>query len=81
MKGVSIDMHRKKAIELYGKPKNQEISDEFEILHWEFKGDFFNNSKNKTLGNRIAKDSYGHSVTMFFEGHKLVAQILYNDIP
>ena len=78
-KGVAIGMDKKKAIVLYGKPDKEKTSSEFEILEWYFIGDIFNESINSK--KPIAKDSFGHSVTMFFKDNRLVGQILFNDIP
>jgi len=78
-KGVYLGMPRKKAIEIYGTPDEQETESQFEILKWEFDGDAFN--KNTNQKKPIARDSFGHSVTMIFRNDSLVGHILFNDIP
>ena len=81
LKGISIGMDKSKAIEIYGKPDTTELANGIEILEWEFQGDVFFEAKLDDQKKMIARDSYGHSVTMFFEKDKLIAQILFNDIP
>jgi hypothetical protein len=80
-KGVFIGMDRKKAIEIYGNPDKQEFIDNYEILEWEFIGDVFYDDTIQDKKKKIAIDSFGHSVTMFFKNDRLVGQILFNDIP
>lgn len=76
-KGVSIGISKEYAIQLYGEPSKINSNRKLEILEWKFSGDM----EDKPETNRIAKDSFGHTVTMFFENDKLIAQILFNDIP
>lgn len=80
-KGVSIGISKIKAVEIYGEPDEEKIDSEFEILKWEFIGDAFSDNKIEDSKKPIAKDSFGHSVTMFFKNSLLVGQILFNDIP
>ncbi len=80
-KGVSIGIPKMKAVEIYGEPDIEKIDSEFEILKWEFSGDAFSDDKTEDSKKPYAKDSFGHSVTMFFNKGHLVGQILVNDIP
>lgn len=74
---VFIGASKKSIIELYGDPSKIEHNGDLLILEWEFSGDM----EDKIDSKMIARDSFGHTVTMFFRNNFLIAQILFNDIP
>ena len=80
-KGFKLGDNIQKAIKLYGTPDEQTLNNGFEKLVWKFTGDNLYDGKENLKGKALAQDSYGHQITMFFKGNKLVGQILYNDIP
>ena len=80
-KGFKLGDNKQKAIKLYGTPDEQTLNNGFEKLAWIFTGDNLYDGKENLKGKALAQDSYGHHITMFFKGNKLVGQILYNDIP
>lgn len=83
LKGFSLGDKNEKAINIYGKPDVQTVSDGFEKCEWKFKGDITQAETGiKTKSNKpIAKNSFGYSVTMFFKNEKLMAMIIHNAIP
>ncbi|MEO6669008.1 MAG: hypothetical protein ABIN36_06005 [Ferruginibacter sp.] len=80
-KGFKLGDFKKKAIDIYGKPKSQSMKEGIEKLDWEFVGEILYDGKSSLGGKPLAKDSYGHQITMYFRNGKLIAQILHNDIP
>lgn len=80
-KGFKLGDLKKKAIDIYGKPDKDSVSNKLEILEWRFFGDIFYDGKTNLNGKRLAKDSYGHHIVMYFKYGKLIGQILYNEIP
>lgn len=80
-KGIKIGLDKKKLIEIYGTPHKQETVEKIEILKWEFIGDIFYDGKTELNGKPLAKDNYGHQVTIFLKNGKVIGQILHNDIP
>lgn len=80
-KGFRLGDTKQKAIETYGKPDKQTITDGIEKLEWMFIGDTFYDGKTYLKGKPLAENSFGHQVVMYFRNGKLTGQILYNDIP
>jgi len=80
-KGFRIGDTKQKAIETYGHPDKQLMTDGVEKLEWEFIGDEFYDSKSDLKGKPLAKDSFGHQIIMYFKKDKLIGLILQNDIP
>lgn len=80
-KGFEIGDHKTKAINIYGKPDSKTLENGFEVFEWNFEGDILYNGNADLKGKPLAKDSYGHQVTMFFQEDQLIAIILYNHIP
>jgi hypothetical protein len=80
VKGFSLGDCKEKAIKTYGIPDSTISLGEIDKISWVYDGDkFYLNSK---LPNKpIAKNSFGHSVTMYFRKNRLVGQYLFNDIP
>lgn len=80
-KGIQLGLSKQKILEIYGNPDQVIMQNGIEKSEWNFKGDILYN-KSKSSGNDdVAKDSYGHQIIMYFKNAKLVAQILYNEIP
>jgi hypothetical protein len=79
--GISIGMFKANAKARYGSPDKRAIEEGLEVLEWEYVGDTFYDPSVSPQKNVIAKDSYGHTVTMFFKADKLVGYILNNHIP
>lgn len=80
-KGFSLGDPSSKALAVYGKPDTIIYSDGIARWSWNFTGDVFYTSGTDLKGKPIAKDSYGHKVSMYFRDEKLIGMILWNDIP
>ena len=80
-KGFRLGDTKQKAIDNYGKPDKQSMSNGIEKIEWEFIGDTFYDGKTDLKSKPLAKDSFGHQVIMYFKNGKLIGQILHNDIP
>jgi hypothetical protein len=80
-KGFRLGDKKAKAIEVYGKPDKKSLSRDIETCEWDFVGDAFYDKKMNLKGKPLAKDNFGHQVTMFFRNDQLIAIILHNDIP
>ncbi|MGB6093697.1 MAG: hypothetical protein WBF83_08050 [Moheibacter sp.] len=80
-KGFRLGDSKQKAIDNYGKPDKQSMSNGIEKIEWEFIGDTFYDGKTDLKSKPLAKDSYSHQVVMYFKNGKLIGQILHNDIP
>lgn len=80
-KGVSLGDKKDKVFSIYGKPDESSSESDYEVFGWFFLGDEFYNQKMDLNNIRIAKNSFGHQVKMYFKKGKLVAQILQNNIP
>lgn len=80
-KGVKLGFSKQKILEIYGKPDQIIMKDGIEKVEWHFEGDLLNNQSQSSNNRLVAKDSYGHQVIMYFKNEKLIAQILYNEIP
>lgn len=80
-KGFKLGDNKQKAMQVYGSPDRKTIDDTIEILEWDFTGDLLYDGKSDLKGKPLAKDNYGHQVTLFFRNNKLIGIILHNDIP
>jgi len=83
IKGLKLGIKKKKALELYkSKPTSITAKDGIEKYEWSFEGDLsIANGFSKDDGGPIARDSFGHTVTLFFKKDRLIGIILFNDIP
>lgn len=80
-KRIQLGLSKQKILEIYGKPDQMTIRNGIEKAEWKFEGDILYDQI-KPLNNKpIAKDSFGHQVVMYFKNEKLIAQILFNEIP
>jgi hypothetical protein len=81
-KGFKSGSKKEKALHIYGQPDSCKIANGIEICEWRFEGDYTDEETPlvKTSKPR-AKNSFGYSVTMYFREGKLIAMILFNDIP
>jgi hypothetical protein len=79
-KGFKLDNSKDKAIKMYGKADKISKRDGVETYEWDYIGDSFYDAK-KDIGKKIAVNSYGHQVIMFFRNNKLIGIIFHNDIP
>jgi hypothetical protein len=52
-----------------------------EKYEWDFVCDILHDNKTKLKRNILAKDGFGHQITMFFRNNKLIGIIFHNDIP
>lgn len=80
-KGFRLGDTKQKAVETYGNPDNQKITDGIEKLEWLFIGDTSYDGKTDLKGKPLADNSFGHQILMYFRNGKLIGQILHNDIP
>jgi hypothetical protein len=80
-KGLRLGDTKQKAVETYGNPDKQTITDGIEKLEWLFIGDTSYEGKTDLKGKPLADNSFGHQILMYFRNGKLIGQILHNDIP
>jgi len=80
-KGFKIGDSKQMAINSYGEPDRKTVEENVEVLEWDFTGDLLYDGKTDLKGKPLAKDNYGHQVTMFFRNNKMAGVILHNDIP
>ncbi|MBP8994803.1 MAG: hypothetical protein KBG30_13485 [Bacteroidales bacterium] len=80
-KGLRLGDTKQKAVETYGNPDKQTITDGIEKLEWLFIGDTSYDGKTDLKGKPLADNSFGHQILMYFRNGKLIGQILHNDIP
>ena len=80
-KGFRLGDTKQKAVETYGNPDKQTITDGIEKLEWLFIGDTSYDGKTDLKGKPLADNSFGHQILMYFRNGKLIGQILHNDIP
>jgi len=82
-KGLKLGDSKQKALTIYSsKPDNIKTLDGIEQYEWNFIGDIsIEEGIDEPNGKPIAKNSFGHHVTLFFKNNKLVGIILINDIP
>ncbi len=73
--------NKEKAIKIYGKPDVINSENGMLILKWSFDGDYLFDELLNVKKKQIAKESFGHEITMYFKQNKLIGQILFNDIP
>lgn len=69
-----------KALDIYGKPDRQTSTNGVERLEWSYLGDLMIDAS-ELEGTKYALNSYGHQVTMYFKEDKLIAHVLFNDVP
>jgi hypothetical protein len=80
-KGFKLGDKKEKAIKVYGRPYKKSLAGGIETYEWDFVGDALYDKKMNLRGKPLAKDNFGHQVTMFFRNDQLIALILHNDIP
>jgi hypothetical protein len=80
-KGFALGDPKDKALQTYGKPDTRSIARGVETLGWTFVGENEYDGKTNLKGKSLARDSFGHTVTMCFRNDRLIALILQNDIP
>jgi hypothetical protein len=80
-KGFRLGDSKHKATNIYGAAHKRSIENGVEILEWHFVGDILYDGKTRLNGKPLAKDSYGHLLTMMFRNNRLIAIIFYNEIP
>ena len=80
-KGFRLGDTKQKAVETYGYPDKQTITDGIEKLEWLYIGDTSYDGKTDLKGKPLADKSFGHQILMYFRNGKLIGQILHNDIP
>ena len=78
---ISLGDDKEKIVKIYGNPDTRKIDEGFEILEWSFEGDEIYTEKFENSEKPIARNSFGHTITLYFKESKLISQILFNDIP
>jgi len=83
LKGLGLGDTKEKALAIYNsKPDNITNTNGVEKYEWSFVGDIsISEGYSKADGKPVARDSFGHNVTLFFREEKLIGIILLNDIP
>jgi len=79
--GIVLGINKVEVIKKYGVPNSESNQNNYEILKWNFHGDGFSSNSNKDSKEKIAKDSFGYHITMYFTKGELVGLIFNNDIP
>jgi hypothetical protein len=81
-KGFRLGDKKDKAIKNYGQPDTCYISNGIETCEWRFKGDYTDEETPLPISKKpLAEKSFGYGVTMYFRKEKLIAMILFKDIP
>ncbi len=80
VKGFRLGDSIAKAIRVYGQPDSIQTEKGVKKLYWKFFGEVFYEGEDRK-GKPVAKNNFGHQVTMFFRKDQLIAMILHNDIP
>lgn len=80
VKGFRVGTTSQKALDIYGRPGKVSRREGYEMWEWDFAGEAFYEGED-LKGKPLAKDSYGHQLTMFFRGGMLIGLIFHNDIP
>ncbi|MGL4597601.1 MAG: hypothetical protein ACRCYO_08740 [Bacteroidia bacterium] len=81
-KGIRLGNSKQKLIQLYGLPDSTSTHEEIEYCEWNYEGDILYPDNKKHLNNpHLAKNSFGHQVSLFFKHEKLVGIILTNHEP
>jgi hypothetical protein len=79
--GICLGINKATAIKKYGKVNSDTLLNDIDILKWDFQGDELLAATGEKPIGKIAKNSFGYHVIMYFKMDKLVAMILNNDIP
>jgi hypothetical protein len=79
--GVKLGDSKQKLIAKYGTPDSTKTVNGFEESYWTFTGDMGQVNPKRTVGRKLAYDSFGHSVIAYFKNGKLVGRIMRNEIP
>lgn len=80
-KGLKLGDPPSKALAIYGTPHQKMVNKGVEKLVWHYVGDLLYDGKENLKGKPLAKHNYGHHATLYFKEGRLIAQILYNEIP
>lgn len=78
-KGIKLGVNRQKAISIYGNPDTTIILKGIQKIEWSFHGD--EELLIEDIQKPIARNSFGHKITLYFRKDKLIAQSIFNDIP
>lgn len=76
-KGFRLGITKQKAIETYGNPDKQTLTNGIEKIEWLFVGDHTYDNKTDLKGKPVADNSFGHQIVMYFRHGKLIGQILF----
>lgn len=79
--GIILGISKSDAIKKYGNPHTNTIINSIDVLKWDFQGSYAIAETGEKPNGKVAKDSFGFHVVMYFKSDKLVAMILKNDIP
>ena len=79
--GISLGISKSEVLARSGRPGSDTLVDHVEMLGWDYQGDQMLAETGEKPDGRIAKDSFGYHVIMYFRNGSLVAMILENDIP
>jgi len=77
--GILLGIDKEEVISKYGKPHEETTLDNIVILKWDYKG--FPGIPSSEIKEKIAINSFGYHIRMYFMNGKLVATRLQNDIP
>ena len=80
-KGLKLGDAKQKILKIYGQPDKRTSNNGIEKFEWSYIGDLLYKGKEDLKGKPLANESYGHQAYLYFKNGKLIAQILYNDIP
>ena len=79
--GIRLGISKSEAIKKYGNPCSETIINNIAVVKWDFQGDYAIAETGEKPKGKVAKNSFGFHVAMYFKLDKLVAMILKNDIP
>jgi hypothetical protein len=83
VRGFKLGDCKEKALKVYGNPHKRSLLKDIEKCEWIYDGDeLYKDEGEKVPSNKlIAKNSFGHTVTMYFRNNRLIALKFFNDIP
>jgi hypothetical protein len=77
---IRLGISKSDALKKYGNHSMDTIINNIAVLKWDFQGSYAIAETGEKPKGKVAKDSFGFHVVMYFKMDKLVAMILKNDI-
>jgi len=79
--GIYLGVSKNDILSKLGSPTRSSRLNNIEILGWDYMGEFLITEIGKKPKGKVAKNSWGYHINMYFKLNKLEALIIKNDIP